>query len=93
MASLGDLISRGREQFKPGDFVKHFKGHYYQIIGIGEDTETGKKLMIYKTIGPDKKIWVRPLDMFMSEVDHEKYPEVKQKYRFELVIGEVIKVG
>ncbi len=64
---------------------RHFKGNLYSLEGIGYDSETKEKLVIYKALYDDQKVWCRPYDMFFSEVDHEQYPDVKQKYRFELV--------
>ena len=61
---------------------KHFKGHIVKVISIAEHTETGEKLVIYEHLG-DNKIWARPYDMFNSLVDKDKYPDVKQVYRFE----------
>ena len=63
---------------------KHFKGNYYIVEDIGYDSETEEKLVIYRALYGDHKLWCRPYDMFLSEVDHEKYPDVTQKYRFEL---------
>ena len=83
-------------EFKPGDIVKHFKRetlstkeletnmYLYQIIGIAEHTETKEKLIVYKALYDKEFMCARPYDMFMSEVDKEKYPDIKQKYRFEL---------
>ena len=69
---------------------KHFKGNYYIIEDIGYDSETEEKLVVYRALYGDHKLWCRPYDMFLSEVDHEKYPNATQKYRFELVDPKVL---
>lgn len=63
---------------------RHFKGDYYLVEDIATDSETGAAMVIYRKLYGDGSLWVRPLSMFLEEVDHEKYPDVKQKYRFEL---------
>ena len=69
---------------KPREIWRDFKeGNLVRIVDIAEGTEYHEKSVIYKT--KDGKIWSRPLDMFMSIVDREKYPDAKQKYRFKRV--------
>lgn len=68
-----------------GRCYRHFKGTLYRVMGIAEHTETHEQLVIYQKADGTDKIWARPYTMFASEVDHLKYPDVKQKYRFEEV--------
>ena len=63
---------------------KHFKGNYYLVEDIAKDAQTEEELVIYRSLYENGTLWVRPLKEFVSEVDHEKYPHINQKYRFEL---------
>lgn len=62
---------------------KHFKGTIYEVIGIATHSETQEQLVIYRPVSDKNKLWARPLEMFTSKVDKNKYPNVKQEYRFE----------
>lgn len=75
---------------KIGNTYRHFKGNMYKVLDIVYDSEESsdkeyKKVVIYQALYGDRLKWARPYEMFNSEVDHKKYPDVKQKYRFEEV--------
>ena len=93
-----------RTDINVGDIVQHFKRetlsnpgnlYLYKVLAFAEHTETGEMLVIYQALykNPSKNInytiFARPMDMFMSEVENAKYPDIKQKYRFEKYTGEL----
>lgn len=100
-------VERFKQYHRPGEVVRHFKWetdteeqhkqmHYlYKIIDYAKHTETGEELVIYKALYTPYETYARPIDMFMSEVDHEKYPDIKQPYRLMLASfsGELLEVN
>ena len=88
----GNISETPEHDIQVGDIVQHFKREWvsadtseylYKVLAVANHTENGEKLMIYQALYAPFKICARPYDMFMSEVDREKYPDIKQKYRFE----------
>ena len=71
-------------ELKKNAIYKHFKGDYYLLVDVAKNSETEEEYVIYRKLYGECGLWIRPKDMFLSEVDHKKYPDVKQKYRFEL---------
>lgn len=66
-----------------GAVYRHFKGNLYQVEDVATHSETGETYVVYRQMYGEKTLWVRPLAMFLEEVDREKYPHAEQKYRFE----------
>jgi len=72
------------QELKLHRVYRHFKGDYYLVEDLARDSETDEPVVIYRKLYEDGGLWVRPLSMFLSEVDREKYPDCPQQYRFQL---------
>lgn len=73
-----------KQEVKIHGIYRHFKGNLYLVEDIAYHSETEEKMVVYRALYGDHKLWCRPYQMFLEEIDHKKYPNISQKYRFEL---------
>ena len=78
---------------RPGEFYRHFKNRLYQIVAVAYQADDEAPVVVYQALYGDFRVWVRPLEEFMSETDRTKYPDAEQRYRFEPVAPETKKAG
>lgn len=81
----GQYIAKQYKKTMIGKSYKHFKGEIYVVVGVVVHSETDEVMVIYLSGSKPDFVWARPLAMFLSKVDREKYPDVKQEYRFEKI--------
>ncbi len=72
------------QELKVNRVYRHFKGDHYLVVDVALHSETGEELVLYRKLYGDGGLWARPREMFLAEVDRNKYPDCPQKYRFEL---------
>lgn len=85
MEGVKSMISD--EAIVKGGLYRHFKGMYYYVLDVATHSETGELLVVYQKLYDDRDMYVRPLAMFLSDVNRAKYPDVEQEKRFQLMSG------
>lgn len=78
-------MAENRQTPVAGQIYKHFKGNLYKVLAVAVHTESEEKLVVYQSVDNPDRVFARPLEMFMSEIDRFRYPLIRAKYRFTLV--------
>ena len=78
-------MAENRQTPVAGQIYKHFKGNLYEVLAVAVHTESEEKLVVYQSVDNPDRVFARPLEMFMSEIDRFRYPLIRAKYRFTLV--------
>lgn len=73
-----------KQEVKIHGIYKHYKGDLYTVEDIARHSETLEKMVVYRALYGNGELWCRPYNLFIDEIDCQKHPEIKQKYRFEL---------
>lgn len=78
-------MAENRQTPVAGQIYKHFKGNLYKVLAVAVHTESEEKLVVYQSVDNPDRVFARPLEMFMSDIDRFRYPLIRAKYRFTLV--------
>lgn len=78
-------MAENRQTPVAGQIYKHFKGNLYEVLAVAVHTESEEKLVVYQSVDNPDRVFARPLEMFMSDIDRFRYPLIRAKYRFTLV--------
>ena len=66
-------------EIKPGKY-RHFKGNYYEVIGIAHHSETMEEMVVYRALYAEHGLWVRPAAMWTETIDRDGYRGPRFQY-------------
>lgn len=69
-ANMNDELSEQAKSLKLGIY-KHFRGKRYEVIGVARHSETLEEMVVYRALYGEGGLWVRPLKMFLEEVERD----------------------